>query len=53
MALLVKTADLGSNLAPERVAQLDAATRERLERKYTHALAQLNVPRTTIDALHR
>ncbi len=53
VALLVKTADVGSNLAPERVAQLDASTQERLERKYTHALAQLNVPRATIDALHR
>ena len=52
VSLLVKTADLGSNLAPERVGQLDAATRERLDRKYTHALEQLNVPRTTIDAVH-
>ena len=53
VALLVKTADLASNLAPDRVAQLDEATRTRLETKYTHALAQLGVTRDTINTLHR
>ena len=52
VALLVKTADLASNLAPDRVAQLDDATRTRLEAKYTKALAQLGVSRDTITALH-
>lgn len=52
VALLVKTADVASNLAPERVAQLDDATRTRLDRKYTHALQMLNVPRAAIDYLH-
>lgn len=53
VALLVKTADLATNLDPVRVAQLDDATRVRLDNKYTNALAQLSVPRATIDALHR
>jgi hypothetical protein len=42
IALLVKTADLASNLAPERVEQLDGSTRMRLDKKYTHALAERN-----------
>jgi len=52
VALLVKTADVASNLAPERVAQLDDATRERLATKYEHALAVLGVERSVISALH-
>lgn len=53
VALLVKTADLASNLAPHRVAQLDEPTRTRLDARYTHALAQLGVSRDIITALHR
>lgn len=53
IARLVKTADVASNLAPERVAQLDAPTRERLDAKYTHALAVLGVDRSVITALHQ
>lgn len=52
VALLVKTADLASNLTPDRVAQLDEPTRTRLDARYTHALAQLEVSRV-ISALHR
>jgi (p)ppGpp synthase/HD superfamily hydrolase len=50
--LLVKTADLASNLAPERVAQLDEHSRARLARKYRHALEALGVDRSVIAALH-
>ena len=52
IARLVKTADLASNLLPERVARLDDSTRDRLDAKYTHALAQLGVDRSVITALH-
>jgi (p)ppGpp synthase/HD superfamily hydrolase len=52
VALLVKTADLASNLAPERVAQLDEHTRARLARKYARALDVLGVDRSVITALH-
>ncbi len=52
VALLVKTADLASNLAPERVAQLDEHTRARLARKYAHALEVLGIDRAVITALH-
>lgn len=52
VAKLVKTADLASNLAPERVAQLDTATRERLAKRYSHALEELRVDRSVITALH-
>ena len=52
VARLVKTADLASNLAPERVAQLDQHTRARLARKYAHALEFLGVDRSVITALH-
>ena len=52
VALLVKTADVASNLAPERVAQLDDATRTRLAIKYEHALVVLGVERSVITALH-
>ena len=52
VALLVKTADLASNLAPERVAELDEHTRLRLARRYAHALAALGVDRSVITALH-
>lgn len=40
-AVLVKRADIADNTRPERLALLDAATRERLERKYADALAVL------------
>ena len=50
--LLVKTADLASNLAPERVARLDEHSRARLARKYGHALEVLGVDRSVITALH-
>ena len=52
VALLVKTADLTSNLAPERVAELDEHTRARLARKYAHALEVLGIDRSVITALH-
>ena len=52
VALLVKTADVASNLAPERVAQLDEVTRKRLATKYEHALAVLGVERSVITTLH-
>lgn len=52
LARLVKTADLASNLAPERVAKLDEATRERLAAKYTHALVELGVDPSVIAAVH-
>lgn len=52
VALMVKTADLASNLAPERVAQLDEATCVRLAAKYAHALEELGVERSVITALH-
>jgi len=50
--LLVKTADLASNLAPERVAQLDEHSRARLARKYRRALEVLGIDRSVITALH-
>jgi (p)ppGpp synthase/HD superfamily hydrolase len=40
-AVLVKTADIADNTDPERVAQLDPATRERLQEKYARARALL------------
>jgi hypothetical protein len=52
IARLVRTTDVASNLAPERVAQLDAATRSRLAVKYDHALAVLRVDRSVSTALH-
>ena len=52
VARMVKTADIASNLAPERVAQLDEHTRVRLARKYAHALEALGVDREVITALH-
>ena len=52
VARMVKTADVASNLAPERVARLDEHTRVRLARKYAHALESLGVDRSVIDALH-
>jgi predicted metal-dependent HD superfamily phosphohydrolase len=52
VARLVKTADLASNLAPKRVAQLDEHTRERPVLKYGHALEALGVDRSVIIALH-
>lgn len=52
VARLVKTADLASNLAPERVAQLDGPTRRRLAEKYEHALAVLGVDRTVLNTVH-
>ena len=53
IAKLVKIADLASNLAPERVARLDAATRARLEVRYSHALDALAVERSVITKLHQ
>lgn len=40
-ARVVKLADLHDNLLPDRLALLDAETRERLEHKYTTARAAL------------
>lgn len=37
LAIMVKTADLADNTAPDRVAQLDPQTAERLQRKYALA----------------
>jgi hypothetical protein len=37
LALEVKRADIADNTDPERVAQLEAATRERLAAKYARA----------------
>jgi (p)ppGpp synthase/HD superfamily hydrolase len=51
-ALLVKTADLASNLALERVARLDSDSREWFEKKYFHALKELGVDRSVIAQLH-
>ena len=51
IALMVKTADLASNLAPERVAELDDESREWFAKKYGHALEQLGVDRSVIDTL--
>ncbi|MEU5851580.1 HD domain-containing protein [Saccharopolyspora shandongensis] len=42
-ALLVKEADLAHNADPARLAVLDAATRERLERKYARMRALLGL----------
>lgn len=41
LARAVKIADLNDNSDPVRMAQLDKATQERLERKYTHAQSRL------------
>jgi len=41
LALRVKLADIADNTSPERLGQLDAATRSWLEAKYGHALATL------------
>lgn len=41
LALTVKLADMADNSDPQRLAQLDAATRERLTAKYARARAQL------------
>lgn len=38
LARRVKLADIADNSDPARLADLDSATRERLERKYRHAL---------------
>ncbi|GAA4856653.1 HD domain-containing protein [Saccharopolyspora rosea] len=43
-AALVKEADLAHNSDPARLAALDAATRERLARKYARMRALLGVP---------
>jgi hypothetical protein len=40
-AVMVKTADIADNTDPDRVAQLDQLTRERLELKYSRARALL------------
>jgi hypothetical protein len=52
VARVVKTADIASNLAPERVSRLDAATKNRLEKKYSAALDALGVDRAVVDDLH-
>ena len=41
LALSVKYADIGDNTSPARMAQLDDATRERLQAKYARALGLL------------
>lgn len=41
LALTVKLADMADNSDPQRLAQLDAATRERLIAKYARARAEL------------
>lgn len=46
VALMVKLADLGDNLDPERVVQLDEATRDRLWAKYAAAFEALTGDRT-------
>jgi (p)ppGpp synthase/HD superfamily hydrolase len=43
LALEVKRADIADNTDPERVAQLEAATRERLAAKYAHARDVLGI----------
>lgn len=43
VALLVKTADVDDNTDPQRVAKLDAGTRERLQAKYDETRAILSV----------
>lgn len=53
IATLVKIADVASNLAPHRTARLAEPIRTRLETKYSHALARLDVDRSVIDDLHR
>lgn len=42
IALRVKFADIADNSDPARLATLDEPTRERLRRKYSHALAVLS-----------
>ena len=41
-AVLIKRSDIAHNMSPERFGVLDEATRERLGRKYTEALAVLD-----------
>ena len=41
-ALRVKRADIADNSDPDRLARLDAPTRERLEAKYAHASRRLD-----------
>lgn len=52
LALMVKVADIASNLAPHRVERLDPSTRHRLAEKYEHAMAELSVDRSVIARLH-
>ena len=42
IALRVKLADIADNSDPARLATIDVPTRERLRRKYSHALAVLS-----------
>lgn len=42
LALAVKLSDIADNANPDRLAMLDAATRDRLARKYTKARAALS-----------
>lgn len=51
LALLVKVADIASNLVPERVAQLKPELRLRLGEKYEHALKALGVDMEMITSL--
>ncbi|MFZ2242922.1 MAG: guanosine-3',5'-bis(diphosphate) 3'-pyrophosphohydrolase, partial [Gordonia amarae] len=44
IALAVKVADIGDNADPQRLALLDAPTRQRLTGKYRTALAALGRP---------
>ena len=43
LARRVKLADIADNADPVRLAGLDSATRERLQRKYQHALEAVSV----------
>lgn len=43
VALAVKLSDIADNANPDRLAMLDAATRDRLVRKYTKARAALTL----------
>lgn len=45
LALAVKAADIANNTDPDRVAQLDSATRERLAVKYAAARLKLGLSR--------
>ena len=44
IALAVKIADVGDNSDPQRLAMLDAPTRQRLKEKYRNALLALGQP---------